>query len=157
MLPSMLKMSHSTLTANQVIYRSMSTVWATTSQCAKNYPENVNKRRSSISLNEKMFQSAAPIYQEAIDKSGYNYQLKFDSIASEPKTKTRSRKRHILWFNPPFNSTVSTNIGREFLNLIDKWFPTFYNIQHGANYIWKKRRSPQNKRKGSQKMQLPQK
>ena len=80
-----------------------------------------------------MFQSAASIYQEAIDKSGYNYQLKFDSTASEPKTKTRSRKRHILWFNPPFNSTVSTNIGREFLNLIDECFPPTHPLAKVLN------------------------
>ena len=89
----------------------------------RNIPENVNKRLSSISSSEKMFESAAPQYQEAIDKSGYDFKLKFDPTASEPKTKNRSRKRHILWFNPPFNSTVSTNIGKEFLNLIDECFP----------------------------------
>ena len=33
------------------------------------------------------------------------------------------RKRRITWFNPPFSQHVKTNIGKKFLNLIDKNFP----------------------------------
>ena len=62
-----------------------------------------------------MFNSAAPIYQDTINKIGYNYQLKFDPTATKNKPKSRLRKHHILWFNPPFNSTVSTPIGKTFL------------------------------------------
>ena len=36
--------------------------------------------------------------------------------------KKRQRDRNILWYNPPFNSAVTTNIGRRFLSLIDKHF-----------------------------------
>ena len=28
-----------------------------------------------------------------------------------------------MWFNPPFNQTVTTNVGKEFLSLLDKCFP----------------------------------
>ena len=31
--------------------------------------------------------------------------------------------RNIIWFNPPFSKNVRTNVGRNFLNLIDKHFP----------------------------------
>ena len=34
----------------------------------------------------------------------------------------KRRKRDIIWFNPPYNSEVSTNIGRKFLELIDHHF-----------------------------------
>ena len=47
----------------------------------KNIPVNVNKRLSNISSDEKMFQKAAPLFQEAIDKSGYNFKLTY-----QPKT-----------------------------------------------------------------------
>ena len=30
---------------------------------------------------------------------------------------------HIIWFNPPYSKDVKTNIGRTFLNLIDRHFP----------------------------------
>ena len=71
-----------------------------------------------------MFKTAAPLFQEAIWKSGYNHTLKFDPQASDPPSKKRSRKnRNCLWFNPPYNHTVTTNIGKEFLTLLDKCFP----------------------------------
>ena len=35
----------------------------------------------------------------------------------------RNRSRKIIWFNPPFNKDVSTNIAKIFLKLIDKHFP----------------------------------
>ena len=68
----------------------------------KNIPVNVNKRLSSISSDEKMFNSAAPLYQEALEKSGYSYKLKFDPNAGKsPKKNPKNRKRKIIWFNPP--------------------------------------------------------
>ena len=39
------------------------------------------------------------------------------------KKKNRTRKGHILWFNSPYNHTVTTNVGKEFLNLVDQCFP----------------------------------
>ena len=92
----------------------------------KNIPDGVNKRLSSISSDEKMFGTAVPLFQESIRKSGYDFTLKFDPSANSktpPKKKNRTRKDHILWFNPPFNYTVTTNVGKEFLNLIDQCFP----------------------------------
>ena len=36
---------------------------------------------------------------------------------------SRNRKRNIIWFNPPFNKRVTTNIAKKFLQLIDRHFP----------------------------------
>ena len=35
----------------------------------------------------------------------------------------RNRKRKVIWYNPPFNKSVQTNIGEQFLNLVQKHFP----------------------------------
>ena len=35
----------------------------------------------------------------------------------------KKRQRKIIWFNPPFNLDVSTNVAKIFLNLIEKHFP----------------------------------
>ena len=70
-----------------------------------------------------MFEGVAPLYQEAIEKSGYDYKLKYDPSANETPAKKRNRKRKILWFNPPYNQTVRTNVGKEFLGLLEKCFP----------------------------------
>ena len=45
--------------------------------------------------------------------------MKFNKIDK----KTRNRKRNVIWFNPPFNKNVTTNIAHKFLNLVDKHFP----------------------------------
>ena len=39
-----------------------------------------------------------------------------------PKRK-RNHQRKIKWYNPPWNANVKTNLGRKFLNIIDRCFP----------------------------------
>ena len=90
----------------------------------KNIPAGVNKRLSSISSSEEMFETAAPIYREALAKSGYDFELKFDPNASEKSHKNKNnRSRDITWFNPPYSAAIRTNIGKEFFNLVSKSFP----------------------------------
>ena len=43
----------------------------------KNIPEAINKRLSEISSDADTFKEAAPPYQQALQKSGYSYTLKF--------------------------------------------------------------------------------
>ena len=90
-------------------------------------PENINKRLTAISSNETVFKKAAPIYQEALQRSGYTYELKYQpstNINKQQKAKEEcKRHRNITWFNLPYNKQVSTNIGRQFLTLIKKCFP----------------------------------
>ena len=95
----------------------------------KNIPQGVNKRLSSISSSEQMFESAAPIYREALAKSGFDFELKYDPEACNPKNKKRRRARKILWFNPPFSSNVKTNLAKEFLKLLDKCFPPGHQLR----------------------------
>ena len=47
-------------------------------------------------------------------------QNKSNNLKDNTETK---RRRKLTWFNPPFSSNVSTNVGRTFLALIDKHFP----------------------------------
>lgn len=86
----------------------------------KNIPIGINKRLSGISSNEEVFNNAAPAYQKALDDNGYNYKLNYEK-PDQPKA---NRKRNIVWYNPPYDQNVKTNIGKEFLNIIDKCFPT---------------------------------
>ena len=43
----------------------------------ENIPKSINKRLSEISLDEDSFSKAAPLYQKAVDDSGYNHRLSF--------------------------------------------------------------------------------
>ena len=96
----------------------------------KNIPEAINKRLSEISSDEEAFKEAAPPYQEALQKSGYSYTLKFTPPQQSLKSTThkRKRQRNIIWFNPPFSKNVQTNIGREFRNLIQRCFPPNHKL-----------------------------
>ena len=84
----------------------------------KAIPDAINNRLSNISSDEQAFDSACPPYQDALHKSGYNYKLKFN-----PQHAKTKRSRNIIWFNPPYNSNVKTNIGHKFLQAIDDCFP----------------------------------
>ena len=88
----------------------------------KNIPDGVNQRLSNISANEDIFSKAIPQYQEALQKSGYTYKLHYSPTPLHDQSKNRSRKRNVLWYNPPFSKNVSTNIGKKFLSILDKCF-----------------------------------
>ena len=45
-----------------------------------------------------------------------------------PGRNLNGRKRKIIWFNPPFNANVSTNVAKTFLRLIDKHFPRSHKL-----------------------------
>ena len=76
---------------------------------------------------KKIFKTAIPPYQDALKKSGYNYKLEYkptptDNNNQNNKQKNK-RKRNITWFNPPYSKHVASNIGKQFLNLLDTCFP----------------------------------
>ena len=89
----------------------------------KNIPVAVNRRISALSSSEEIFKTVAPLYQEALRNAGYNYEMKYEANINLPNKNKRSRKKRILWFNPPFSSDVKTNVGANFLKLIEKHFP----------------------------------
>ena len=61
------------------------------------------------------------MYNATLESAGYTERVKYDSKINENKP-SRNRKRKIIWYNPPYNKSVYTNIGRVFLNLLDKHF-----------------------------------
>ena len=92
----------------------------------KHIPEAINKRISTLSSDQTSFNLSAPFYQNALRRSNYNTTLQYsadENCDDTPSSKTRRRKRKIIWFNPPFSKNVKTNIARNFLQLIDKHFP----------------------------------
>jgi len=91
-------------------------------QIIKQLPTTINNRLSNNSSNEQLFNQNKSGYEEALKQSGYkNISLTYQTTTSPKKQKRRRRK--IIWFNPPFNKSVSTNVAKKFLSLIDKHFP----------------------------------
>ena len=68
-------------------------------QITKNIPAAVNKRLSNISADETVFRDAIPPYQQALNQSGYEFNLKFEPDVNNG-AKKRNRGRKITWFNP---------------------------------------------------------
>ena len=75
-----------------------------------------------ISSSKEIFDESSKVYQEALERSGYTHKLTYGQ-RDAPAKKPRSRKRKVIWFNPPYSKSVTTNVGKEFLKLIDKHFP----------------------------------
>lgn len=98
----------------------------------KNIPEAINRRLCSISSDAESFNNAASDYQEALSKSGYDFQLSYTPYTPVANNTNRKRRRNIIWYNPPYSSNVSTNIGRLFLKLIDEAFP----VSNGLHKIF---------------------
>ena len=79
----------------------------------------ISKRVSGISCDCNHFNKAAPNYNTALKKSGFNENMKYSP--SQPKQ--RNGKRQIIWFNhPPYSVNVKSNAGKLFIRLIDKHF-----------------------------------
>ena len=71
------------------------------------------------SSNQAVFEESKEIFQDAIKKAKYNYELKWDS---DVRNVTKNRRRNAIWFNIPWSNTIKTPIGKEVLKLVDKWF-----------------------------------
>ena len=95
------------------------------SQIIRNIPLFINKRLSEISCDEASFNKAAPLYQKALDTSGYTHCLKFSTPpASQPSNPDRkNRHRNIIWYNSPYSKNVATNLGKSLIKIMDEEFP----------------------------------
>ena len=47
--------------------------------------------------------------------------------------KNKNRKRHILWYNPPYCRSVKTNIGKNFLQIVSESFPKSHKLNKILN------------------------
>ena len=103
----------------------------------KNIPIGIERRLSAISANEEIFTHAAPVYQEALSKNGYKHQLKYNppdkSKDGDACSRRRTRKRNILYFNPPYSKHVTTNIGKKFFALLERCFPIGHPLHKAFN------------------------
>ena len=66
----------------------------------KNIPENFNKRLTSISFSEKIFNEAIPPYQKALDESGYTYKLTYNPPKHRRETAREITKETSLGTTP---------------------------------------------------------
>ena len=89
----------------------------------KHIPKSIQSRLSTISSNESVFDNSKGIYEKALHEAGHSVNLKYQPNPPNNNNQQKSRKRHIIWYNPPYSINVKTNIGKLFLNLVTKHFP----------------------------------
>ena len=100
----------------------------------KNIPLGINKRLCEISANKEVFLEAIPPYQAELDKCGYSYRLVWmEEREIHQQKRVRARSRRVIWFNPPYSVNVQTNVGKEFLLLVDKHFPVGHPLHNIIN------------------------
>ena len=90
----------------------------------KNLPAMIEKKLNDRCSNLTMFNKHKTLYEGALAKSGHRTTLTYNPEKPEAGQKRKKpRYPNIFWFNPPFNLKIATNVGREFLTLLDKNFP----------------------------------
>ena len=81
-------------------------------------PDSIARRLSDISSSSDVFREALPEYENALRNSGFTKKLAYSERAPNQQENKRTRRRKILWYNPPFSISVKTNVGKKFLDLL---------------------------------------
>ena len=97
----------------------------------KQLPKSIAKRKSDASSSKDMFDKSISIYQNALYESCFKEELKCmpSDMSFQEENDQRTRRRKIIWFNSPYSRSVKTNIGKNFLHLLVKHFPTNNKMQ----------------------------
>ena len=74
----------------------------------KQLPDMISRRISATSCDESEFNKVKPDYDAALKQSGFKQEIQF---SSNQRQKQRRRQRKVIWFNPPYNASVLTNLG----------------------------------------------
>ena len=80
-------------------------------QIIKQLPTSISNRFSNNFSNMKVFEMSKGDYEKALRGSGYKSVSLIYTGKKDIKQK-RNRSRNIIWFNPPFNKNVSTNVAK---------------------------------------------
>ena len=91
----------------------------------RDLPNMINKRLSDSSCNEEEYEKAKPLYDTALNESGYKTTMAYTKTTN---VNNRNRARNIIWFNPSYSQNVKTNIGKAFLKLVKKHFPRGHKL-----------------------------
>ena len=90
----------------------------------RNLPKMIEKILNRLSTDSQIFDNAKHSYQTALRQSDFKHEIKYEnkSKTNSVGNKKRKQTRKIMFFNPPYCQSVKTNIGKEFLHLIDEHF-----------------------------------
>ena len=82
-------------------------------------PNMIQTRLSELSSSAKEFEEIVAPYKEELKAAGY----KENNLEYKEKSGgKKNRKRKIMYYNPPYNPCVQTNVTRIFNSLLEKYF-----------------------------------
>ena len=93
-------------------------------QILKQLTTMISDRLSRNSSSKLIFNEAKHQHEDVLSKMGFKTEL----TCKGSTTPTTKRKRKIILFNPLYNQTLSTNIAKIFLKLVDKLFPRTHRL-----------------------------
>jgi hypothetical protein len=88
----------------------------------------IERRINTLSKDKKIFDEAKSTFECALKRGKHNATLNYHESPSKPSRK-RSRKRKCIFFNPPYCQSAKTNVGRQFLRLVDKHFTADHDLR----------------------------
>ena len=74
---------------------------------------------------KSVFDNSKDLYTNALSSSGFKDKIRFNPVSNKKISRNKNRKKKIIWFNPPYNSNVFTNIGKRFLTNFNKLHKIF--------------------------------
>ena len=86
----------------------------------RNLPESISRRINKLSSDKSVFDNSKDFFNNALARSGFKDNIKFNSDFNKNISRNKNRKRKIILFYPPYSSNVSTNIGKNFLTILDR-------------------------------------
>ena len=98
----------------------------------KKIQEGVCKRLSNNSSDADKFYSHSAHFDNALKEAGHQGNMKYVEKSSEEGRK-KTRKRKVIWFNPPWCKSVRTNVAGTFLRLVRKHFGKGTPLYHLFN------------------------
>ena len=103
-------------------------------QILKQITTTISDSLSRNSSSQLIFNESKHQYEDALSKSGFKTKLNNKDSAAPTSKKMISRRRKMIWFNPPYSQNMSTNIAKIFLNLVDKHFPCTHQLHKIFNH-----------------------
>ena len=80
----------------------------------KHIAKSIQSRLSTISSNESVFDNGKGIYEKALHEAGHSVNLKYQPNPPNSNNQQKSRKRHIIWYNPPKALTLKPTLASYF-------------------------------------------
>ena len=87
-----------------------------------NIPKMIERMISDHSSTEAIFQKHKDIYSDALKRSGYDGKMKYAPKRMVMKKKKKVRWPNILYFHPPYNACIETNVGKETIKILKQCF-----------------------------------